>query len=230
MKKSVLLIILLIVFQHLSSNAQTSGLYGVESYRSGELIIQLPIANTDNALIDIETDFSEIGLVPVRQLSRRMNIWLFKYEPGRRSDRKVLNQVKDHPLIQQAQFNHYVTHRELIPDDQYFSDQWALDNTGQLGGTADADIDATDAWEITTGGFTVFGDTIVVAIIDLGFDLDHEDLDFWKNYEEIPDNDIDDDENGYIDDFDGWNAINHSGNINVNDHGTHVHRVSIHGE
>jgi subtilisin family serine protease len=75
---------------------------------------------------------------------------------------------------------------------------------------------------ITTGGLTVQGDTIVVAVIDCGADITHEDLNFWKNYLEIPGNGIDDDTNGYVDDFDGWNAQSQTGVITSCSHGTHV--------
>ena len=95
--------------------------------------------------------------------------------------------------------------RSLIPDDPYFEDQWGS-----------VVMQLPQAWEeFGTGGLTVTGDTIVVAVIDDGFYLEHEDLktNFWKNYKEIPGNGIDDDDNGYIDDFDGWNAYNHSGNM-----------------
>lgn len=86
----------------------------------------------------------------------------------------------------------------------------------------DADIDAPEAWDITTGGITALGDTIVLAIIDDGSSLSHNDLDFWKNENEIPNNNIDDDNNGYIDDYDGWNAYSSNGNIPTGNHGTHV--------
>jgi subtilisin family serine protease len=83
------------------------------------------------------------------------------------------------------------------PSDPGFSLQWALHNTGQAGGTPDADIDAAEAWDIFTGG-----DNITIAIIDSGVDTNHEDLidNIWHNSDEIPANGIDDDGNGYIDD------------------------------
>ena len=83
-----------------------------------------------------------------------------------------------------------------------------------------------DAWDnYTTGGTSALGDEIVIAIIDDGFDLDHEDLNFWQNDNEIP-NGVDDDNNGYIDDFEGWNAYNQTGNIPADDHGTHVSGIA----
>lgn len=98
--------------------------------------------------------------------------------------------------------------RRRTPDDPEFSKQWQFVNNGNSGGVADADIDADEAWDITTGGLTYYGDTIVVCVIDEGINTNHPDLqcNMWKNHDEIPDNGIDDDNNGYIDDYDGWNV------------------------
>jgi len=65
-----------------------------------------------------------------------------------------------------------------VPNDPNFPDQWALNNTGQLGGVIDADIDANDAWDIATGD-----PNIIVAVLDTGIDYDHPDLaaNMWIN-------------------------------------------------
>jgi subtilisin family serine protease len=199
--------------------------YGQASYVPGEIMIQVAPQDSrseEAALAAITQACHDVHLRSGILLSRRMHIWLFNFTPGVKPDLSVLGEVKACPYVREAQFNHYLKLRELIPDDTYFDDQWAMKNTGQLGGTPDADIDATDAWDYTTGGLTATGDTIVIGIVDNGFDILHEDLDFWKNYEEIPGNGIDDDQNGYVDDFDGWNAILHSGQIYSGQHGTHV--------
>jgi subtilisin family serine protease len=120
------------------------------------------------------------------------------------------------------QKEHFVKLREVIPNDPQFSMQWALKNNGDSGGIADADIDATEVWDTVTGGTTVNNRQIVIAVVDDGFDLNHPDISFMKNTAEIPGNNTDDDNNGYIDDYDGWNAYNHSGSITSNSHGTHV--------
>lgn len=193
------------------------------NYIPGELLVMIDRNDNINLL---QRDFSNIGLKPKELLVEQMNIWLCEYMPGTIEDNVILANVRSHRNVLIAQFNHYVSLRSIIPNDPMFGSQWALNNTGQTGGTPDADIDAPEAWNITTGGLTALGDTIVVAIVDDGFFLAHQDIRFWKNFREIPGNGIDDDNNGYIDDYNGWNAYNNSGNITSQSHGTHVSGIA----
>jgi len=106
-----------------------------------------------------------------------------------------------------------------IPNDENFSKQWALQNTGQNGGTPDADIDAPEAWDIETGSLD-----ITIAIIDSGVDYNHPDLsgNIWKNEDEIPNNGVDDDNNGFIDDIRCWDFCNDDNDpLDDSGHGTH---------
>lgn len=171
---------------------------------------------------EVESQFLQLGgsaLEWKRSLGRRFNMYLVQT-----SHPQALELLQRTPGIRLAQHNHAVQLRATTPDDPQFVQQWGLDNTGQSGGTADADIDAPEAWDITTGGLTVSGDTIVVAVIDGGFQLNHPDLvnNFFINHLEIAGNGIDDDGNGYIDDVNGWNAFNDNGTITSDQHGTHV--------
>ena len=106
-----------------------------------------------------------------------------------------------------------------VPDDPDFPLQWGLQNLGQDGGTVDMDVNAPEAWaEIQDSG------NYVVAIIDTGADLDHPDLagTLWTNPFEIPDNGVDDDGNGYVDDVHGINQIQFNG-VPDDDHGHGSH-------
>lgn len=85
-------------------------------------------------------------------------------------------------------------------------------------------IQAEQAWDFSTGGSTVSGKQIVIAIMDDGFDFEHEDLvpNLWNNVGEIPNNGIDDDGNDYIDDFIGLNVNSGNDALDVRSHGTGV--------
>lgn len=156
---------------------------------------------------------SNTGIMPKRQLSKRLNIWLFEINDNKELREDKMRRLNANADVRVIQNNHTnITLREAIPDDPYYYQQWAP-----------AIMNLPQAWEeFTTGGVTATGDTIVVAVIDGGADWTHEDLNCWENAHEIPNNGIDDDGNGYIDDFHGWNAYNHNGYVGSNNHGTHV--------
>lgn len=211
--KSTFLLVLFLSFASILISQTNS------SFISGEVMVQLKSSS------DLPKLIQTYNLTNGHTVSERFNIYLLKFDDVQRTNKAVLNILKVDKSVVNVQNNHIISLRETnetIPNDSFFDDQWSLLNTGQASGTPGADIGATLAWDITTGGITALGDTIVIAIIDGGTDLNHQDLDFWKNRHEIPNNNIDDDNNGYIDDYDGWNAYNHSGNIPLNLHGVHV--------
>lgn len=185
-----------------------------------QLLVQLNY-NSDMNYVAQKLSGMGFTLESYKNISPSFKIWELTFSPYV-NEADALEQAKQVAGVIKAQYNHYLQERVTIPNDANFGTMWAMDNTGQSGGTVDADIDATDAWDITTGGVTSTGDTIVVAVIDGGFFIAHQDLNFWKNYNEIPGNSIDDDGNGYVDDFDGWNAYNNNGTITSSSHGTHV--------
>jgi subtilisin family serine protease/subtilisin-like proprotein convertase family protein len=77
----------------------------------------------------------------------------------------------------------YVIRADLTPNDPSYGTLWGMNNTGQSGGTVDADIDAPEAWDVSTGGGSV-----TVGVIDTGIDYRHQDLykNVWINQSEIP--------------------------------------------
>ncbi|MEJ2155264.1 MAG: S8 family serine peptidase [Desulfobacteraceae bacterium] len=143
-------------------------------------------------------------------------------EPGM-SVEQALSIYAQHPDVEIAEPN-YLLHTQGIPDDTAFSQQWGLYNTGQVVsgyvGTPGMDMDAPDAWDITTGSTDV-----VVAVVDTGCDLNHPDLagNIWQNPGEIAGDGIDNDGNGYIDDVNGWDfADNDNDPHDASGHGTHI--------
>jgi len=114
----------------------------------------------------------------------------------------------------------YIYRISAVPTDPYFYRSWGLRNTAQFGGIAGADINAVNAWDISTGS-----SSIVVAVTDTGVDYNHPDLsaNMWRNPGEIQGNGIDDDDNGYIDDVYGYDFNNlDSDPCDDHSHGTHV--------
>jgi len=131
------------------------------------------------------------------------NIYLIKADSGLDIE-SISKEYQQDPNVEYAEPNYIAHTTETIPNDFYFKQQWALNNTGQLGGTTDADIDAPEAWDIETGD-----PNIIIAVVDTGVDWDHPDLadNIWINTGEIDGNEVDDDGNGYVDDVRGWDFV-----------------------
>jgi len=154
-----------------------------------------------------------------------MRIWRLSFDESSVPELPFLRQIQRTRGVQNAQFNHLLEYRSTLPDDEGVADQWQYVNEGEGGCTAGADIDADSAWSITTGGKNALGDDIVVCIVDDGLEPEHEDFgdNVWVNKAEIPGNGIDDDNNGFIDDYAGWNTSSDNDDIDANNgHGTPV--------
>jgi len=198
----------------------TFGLAGEPAFVEDELLVRF---DWDLKADDIRLSLVDIPSLESRQISRPLNLWVVKIDLQRTQLHRALGDLENLPEVIYAQRNHYLSER-LIPDDPLFEQQWNFQNTGQSGGTLDADIDAPEAWEISTGGHTILGREIVVGIVDGGCDMTHPDLlaNFWSNPGDTLGNGVDDDNNGWVDDSLGWNAFGHNGNIPTSSHGTHV--------
>jgi len=144
------------------------------------------------------------------KLSRKRNIKkdrirnIYKLRLAKHSDiQEAIEEFEKNENVEYAEPN-YIFHTAIIPIDNNFYEQWGLNNTGQTGGTPDADIDAPEAWEMETGS-----PDVVIAVIDCGVDWDHPDLaaNIWINSGEIAGDGVDNDNNGYIDDYRGWDFV-----------------------
>ncbi|MFQ5470554.1 MAG: S8 family serine peptidase [Gammaproteobacteria bacterium] len=170
---------------------------------------------------------SAVGVVSQLRESLTTNIDRVKLNTDVTVEQAVehLNQQSN---IEYAQPN-YIKRLQTVPNDPLFNLQWGLSNTGQavqgtnsqfVSGFPGADIDAVSAWDVTTGS-----SSIIVAVVDSGIDDNHPDLkpNLWHNPEEIPNNGIDDDDNGFIDDDIGWDMVSNDNKpFDLNGHGTHV--------
>ncbi len=195
------------------------------NYRLGQLIVQLKAEAPISDLGSLSNRSSEHSyqLKPLRRLGSVWNIWLVEYDYIHFNSSEIMESLRNHPSVIQLQKNRVLSYRAK-PNDPFFGWQWHHVNDGSQGGKAGADFDSDLAWDLTTGGVTDQGDTIVLCIIDDGIEITHEDLapNMWVNHGEIPGNRIDDDFNGYIDDYRGWNTFKAIDTFSEGRHGTPV--------
>jgi hypothetical protein len=139
----------------------------------------------------------------------------------------AIAKLQQDPRVRYAEPN-YVIEADALPNDPAFGNDWGLNNTGQTingsPGTPGADIGAPEAWNVTTGS-----PKVTVAVIDTGVDWSHPDLSsqIWINPgENCPgcrNDGIDNDNNGFVDDWHGWDFANNDNNpMDDHGHGTHV--------
>jgi subtilisin family serine protease len=175
------------------------------------------LLGVDGAKVDIQPMNRMLGAKVIHKF-RLINAYQLKL-PADVDVPTAIDFYRRQPGILYAEPN-YIVYADATPNDPRFSDLWGLNNTGQTGGTSDADIDAPEAWDISTGSSSV-----VVASIDSGVDYNHEDLagNMWTNPGEIPNNGVDDDNNGFVDDIHGWDFRNDDNDpMDDNGHGTHT--------
>lgn len=194
----------------LTLHGQTSSLRPV----NGQILVKLkPAVASHTFIAKFATQSRAGGGVWVdRRLSRSGNIHLMKYDTLTVSRPILMQELQRNPQVEIATTDMYVSPR-TDPDDPEYEAQWGLERIG-----------VSEVWEQTTGGVTANGDTIVVAILDTGFDIYHEDIfpNIWRNHADVPGDGIDNDENGFVDDHWGWNFIDDTPEHIADPHGHSV--------
>jgi subtilisin family serine protease len=195
-------------------------------YVEGEVLVQFRAAETRDTAQSIATLH---GL----DMARRFD-WLSAHH-GRvmcllrsptRTTAALIAELSQEPAVSLVEPNHLRwTTGTRTPNDPLFGQLWGLQNTHQavngLAGTTHADIGFLTAWDLARPSTY----EVVVAIIDTGLDFTHPDIasNLWTNPGEIPNNGLDDDGNGYVDDVHGYDFINGTGAVTDSGfHGTHV--------
>ncbi|MHB1049760.1 MAG: S8/S53 family peptidase [Bacteroidota bacterium] len=189
--------------------------------------------NTSTASINIQSAFqlsAPMQLFPAEE--RRSKIaaeeleGIVVYSVSSATDVEALaKKISGHPDVEYAE-PHYYFRTHVIPNDPLYSQIYPL-----------GIVKADSAWFYQKGDSSV-----VIGIIDSGVDWDHPDLSsvIWRNSDEIPDNGIDDDGNGYIDDIRGWDFVANVGDaaagedglnednnpMDFDGHGTHVSGIA----
>ena len=160
--------------------------------------------------------------VRVERALRVEGVQLVTVERGR-SAREAIERLEADPAVRYAEPNRLRRASATVPDDPAFGQLWGLHNTGQtvggIAGLLDSDIDAPEAWDLSTGGGAL------VAVVDEGIAYDHPDLapNMWRNPGEVAGNGVDDDGNGYVDDMHGIDTVDDDSDPrDSGGHGTHV--------
>lgn len=179
-----------------------------ENAIKNQVIVKLK--EKDNIRNCLQTLPPEAEIKVDSKLSKTAKIWLLTFNSDNISLDKVMTFLNRSKSVLYVSPNRKVTLRS-IPNDTLYSSQWQHDA-----------IQSESAWDITTGGTTADGSDIVVALIESADLKNHEDLkdNHWINTNEIPNNSMDDDGNGYIDDYNGWNVSTLNDNIGSSSHGT----------
>ena len=184
-------------------------------YKEGELLVKFKPGVNIQA-VSVSHDSAK---TKVKKHFKKSGIYLVEPQKGM-SAKEAIELYKKDPNVQYAEPNYILYALDVFPNDPRFNELWSLHNTGQTGGTIDADIDAPEAWQITTGSSDV-----IVAVIDTGVDYNHQDLagNMWKNLAELNGiSGVDDDGNGYIDDIYGIDTFNNDSDpMDDHSHGTH---------
>ena len=192
-------------------------------YAEGELLVKFVRGVNANSVNRIAGSRGMRIQKRFELLSRRTGNEIVLMKSSGTTEQMILA-LKNHPSVAAISPN-YRRQLDATPNDARYSELWGLHNTGQTGGVSDADIDAPEAWNTTTGSRNV-----VVAVIDTGIAYPHPDLatNIWINEAEASGRPLtDDDGNGYIDDIYGIDAAGDLGVIPDMDpmdgfgHGTH---------
>lgn len=204
--------------------------------QSQKIIIKLKPNTPDNVLNSFRTGNNKSGNTSLAKLCRDNNIAnskqifskiinafkkedialynldkIFIADMQAQNKEQALRLIKNNEYVEYVQENNKYNLNVLTPNDPYYSNQYYLNK-----------IYAQNVWDVTQGD-----STIIIGIIDSGLDFLHPDLygSFKINYGEIPNNNIDDDNNGYVDDYLGWNFVSNNNNPtddNIFSHGTAV--------
>lgn len=177
------------------------------------LIIQLLPGYAPMELIEEwkKMDGFPSGMTFERKVSRRKNLYLFSLSVPMENETQALELIQQWPGVSLAYIPHRLESRFKEPNDPLFGDQWHMEI-----------IKAPEVWELSTGGVTANGTEIVVALMDFGFQTNHLDLadNLWKNSGEIPGDGLDNDGNGYTDDYVGLNVKTGNDQHPIDFHGT----------
>ena len=194
-----LLVAVIILFINISSSAGAGSDYVADTV---VVNFKADASREDITALIEENDLDITDTLP------QINYYVFRI-PSDYTVSEMVFTLNGYEIVEKCEPN-YFTNTQDVPSDRLFNRQWSLDNPDQ----SNTDISILEAWGIESGS-----PDIIVAVIDMGFDMSHEDLqeNIWKNPGEIPNNGVDDDANGYVDDIVGWDFVHQSSGLDDED-------------
>lgn len=176
------------------------------NYESDALVVKLE-SSSNNEIKQLEQKYS----AKAEKIAE--DIYTIKFDVNKYTIDEMLANLNNENIIEYAEPNYYFELAASPTTEPSYNQQWALEDSNY-------GIDLIPVWDQISSN-----DQVVVAVVDSGVKYDHPDLDsnIWVNSGEVIGNSIDDDNNGYIDDYYGWNfADNNNQIMDTNGHGTHV--------
>ncbi|MDD5571978.1 MAG: S8 family serine peptidase [Bacteroidales bacterium] len=222
----------------------STGIYAQDYIHYSQIIVKLKdnvkynLNNEKNincigikSIDDISRKYNVVDVRKIRVKDRELNILILAFS-GSADIKKIISEYSKINEVEYSEPDYKVEaygNDRITPNDNCYPVQWSLNNDGtftQYKSITGADIDMERAWEITRGD-----SNIVVVIIDSGCKLDEPDFAgrIWINKDEIPDNSIDDDHNGFVDDYKGCHTVFSYNNYPWDDYGHGTNVASIIG-
>lgn len=214
--KTFFLLCLVLLIQ-MSGIGQSAGSDGTD-YIKREILVKLESGNSIGQILeDLNRAFyDEFSVFLKRETAPGWGLYLLETDATRQPLPDIVKVIADFDGIQTASLNRIMKNR-YDPNDQNFADQWYMRK-----------VEMEKVWDITTGGQLADGEPIVMAILDSGFDVEHEDIveNLWNNPGEIANDNLDNDGNGLIDDVFGYNFQNDRGTFALGYHGLAVSGIA----
>lgn len=191
----------------------------------GEYIVKFKKGLSNSSKVQIMSKHAFQGKKDLKIINARLVSLDGKTEAEQKA---ILADIAKDPSVEYIQPNYRLyPYTYPISDDEFADLLWGLKNYGQtidgVSGTVGVDINLEPAWQMCQGSADV-----VVAVIDTGTDVNHPDLapNIWTNPDEVPDDGLDNDYNGLIDDINGWDFYNQDNSVydcpDIDGHGTHL--------
>lgn len=196
--KKLLLLFILLQFHSLSAK--------ILDRIDREVLIQVVPENSNRAYLTSLFPHTTITLT-----AELFHIWKVEFPNLPPMDR--IQKLKQEGKIKLATRNKRLHPRATTPNDTFFPLQTFHLNNFNPGQSVTYGINSIGAWDFNKSGVTAKGDTIVVAVCEDGFDSLHQDLDYFINYNENPNDTLDNDSNGARNDFRGWDIANNNGSL-----------------